>query len=184
MLSAVLPVKAQRKSYVQLKAAYEGGFINYTCESAGMEVVYGYRTDGMVSAGVGTGLFWSSQSYDKIGMDYSSSVDIVPPPYSNFSPSFVQNLYIPVFGFLKCRLTHTRVVPYIGGDVGYAFLIPCESYSKQTKLGFYGKPFIGLDIRCGKGTLSPETGFKFQHRTDAGNSMNYNQLVIAIGYAF
>jgi len=38
MLSAVLPVKAQRKSYVQLKAAYEGGFINYTCESAGMEV--------------------------------------------------------------------------------------------------------------------------------------------------
>ena len=72
MLSAVLPVKAQRKSYVQLKAAYEGGFINYTCESAGMEVVYGYRTDGMVSAGVGTGLFWSSQSYDKIGMDYSS----------------------------------------------------------------------------------------------------------------
>lgn len=92
MLSAVLPVKAQRKSYVQLKAAYEGGFINYTCESAGVEVVYGYITDGMVSVGVGIGLFWSSQSYDKIGMDYGSSVEIVLPLYSYFSPTFVQNL--------------------------------------------------------------------------------------------
>ncbi len=117
-------------------------------------------------------------------MDYSLLVEIVLPPYSYFSPTFVQNLYIPVFGFLKYRLTHTRVIPYVGGDVGYAFLIHCESYSKQTKLGFYGKPLVGLDIRCGKGTLSPEIGFKFQHRTDAVNSMNYNQLVIAIGYTF
>ncbi|MCD8290104.1 MAG: porin family protein [Prevotella sp.] len=153
----------------QIKVGFDLGVDGFKNNSAGLELLAGYRFNEYTRIGLGTGVSYNYLVYEQnmFGDDYKESA-----------------MQIPVFVNGKFNFISHGISPYFGIDLGYAFFFACSDYAKENDLGFYFKPALGVDFPLDIGTLFLEFGYKYQTRDWFEDNSNYSQITFSIGYTF
>lgn len=100
-----------------------------------LDIVLGYQFKDSFYVGIGTGLNNSYAEYEAVW--YASR-------YASGDDYIAKDRLLPLFVRVKCNLAHSRISPFVAGDVGY--LIAVTRQVLREYQGFFGVAAFGVDF--------------------------------------